>query len=78
VRSKRIQKRKKKLPTPIKKPLALPDPFSAENPELVEQEEIQQEWEQDMCPCCRDRLIEIEYNKLEGEYLALRDGEKKS
>lgn len=68
MRSKRKQKRKLQaqkhnVPTPANK--QLPDPFSALNPELVDAE-VNME---DMCPCCVDRIAQIEINKLEKEYL---------
>ena len=62
--SKRVQKRKAKLPITPKK-YELPDPFSAENPDLVEDEVAHA----DQCPCCVDRGIQLELNKLEAEYL---------
>lgn len=65
MRSKRIQKRKAKLPVTPKRPFELPDPFSAENPDLVEDEVAHD----DRCPCCVDREAQIELNKLEDEYL---------
>lgn len=68
MRSKRKQKRKLRaqkhnIPSLAKK--ELPDPFSALNPELVE-DEVNREG---MCPCCVDRLVQIELNKKEKEYL---------
>lgn len=73
MRSKRIQKRKSKLPPPPQEYQGLLDPFSANNPELVEDEVSQEGW----CPCCVDRMAEIELNKLEGEYLALYEQKEK-
>jgi hypothetical protein len=68
MRSKRKQKRKlqaQKHNVPPRPKRELPDPFSTLNPELVE-DEVNRE---DMCPCCVDRLAQIELNKIEQEYL---------
>jgi len=64
MRNKRKQKRLSKLPV-VPKKQELPDPFSANNPDLVEHEVNLEGW----CPCCVDRQAELEGSKKEREYL---------
>lgn len=66
MRSKRKQKRQLKLQSPSKEPKKLPDPFSANNEELVEAE-VQKE---DACPCCVDRQRQLAFDKEMSAYLA--------
>jgi hypothetical protein len=40
-------------------------------PDLVEGEERDQLWFEDMCPCCLDRLYEIEESKRAKAYVDL-------
>lgn len=51
---------------PIKK--ELPDLFSHLEPELVENEEIDLEYLEEVCPCCLDMWDEIYWNKLALEF----------
>ena len=50
--------------TAMKGPSFRPDPFSRLNFDLV-REEV---WREEMCPCCLDRLAQIELNKAEAAW----------
>ena len=65
MRTKRVQRRRARVPAKPTVRTGLPDLFSRDNADLVH-DEVEREY---MCPCCVERLLEIQLNREEQLYV---------